>query len=388
MNNADFIGEEWIRILNMLPIGLEDSEYLKLALRRRREIRSGGDLLRMCLAYGMCDLSLRQTAAWAAGIGLGNLSDVAVLKRLRQCAQWLGYVVAQWLFERGLAVVEGQRPVRLVDATVVRSPGQVASDYRVHVGVQLAPLRLQSVEVTTLKGGEHLDRHSFTSGEIVVADRGYAHAAGIASVLGAKADVVVRMHWRNLPLYSVRDSRLDVLALLQTLGKAEFGDWAVTVRHQGNRHPLRLIAVKKTAQAAAHEQKRLKRHAQKHGLNIDARSLEAARYFYVLTSLDQEEYSAAAVLELYRMRWQIELVFKRLKSLLHLDDLRAKDEALAQTYIFSKLLGALIVEELAGSAVAFFPWGFPLLASTAEHLAAARPNGAVFMQCDQGDDSL
>ena len=101
METTDIIKSEWDYVLSFMPEDFDTSSYAKLALLRRREVDSAGDLLRMCLAYGLCDMSLRQVAAWAASIGLGRLSDVAVLNRLRKSDQWLGHIIAQWLFERG-----------------------------------------------------------------------------------------------------------------------------------------------------------------------------------------------------------------------------------------------------------------------------------------------
>jgi len=372
----------------MLPVGFGDNEYAKSALQRRRAIQTPSALLRLCLAYGVCDMSLRQTAVWAAAVGLGDLSNVAVLKRLRKSADWLGYILAQWLKERGLAQVKSGRSVRLVDATLVRTPGLKALDYRVHLSFRLDPFQIQSIELTDVKGSENFARYTCKPGEIVVADRGYAYPAGVASILRQKANVVARMHWRGLPLFGDKGGRLDVLTLLGTLEEHECGDWAVNLHSGDESFPVRLVAVKKSRDAAKCEQNWLRKHAVKQGRGLDPRSLAAAQYFYVVTDLPRKEFSTTEVMELYRMRWQIELVFKRMKSLLKLDDLRAKDPQLARAYLYSKLLGALIVEELAQAAVSFFPWGYPLAVPSAEHLASARPVGAVFAHDGEGDNDI
>lgn len=385
MNTPVFLDRDWVRVLNMLPVEFDDNPFVKLAIQRRRSIQTPSELLRLCLAYGVCDLSLRQTAAWASAIGLGEMSDVAVLKRLRNCADWLGFIVAQWLRERGLTSVKTQHSIRLIDATLVRSPGLTAPDFRLHLGLQLNPLQIKAAELTQLDAGEQLQRHILEPGEIAIADRVYATAAGIASVLRQGAHVVVRMYWRNLPLYSQRGSRLDVLSLLTTLEEHEVGDWPVNVRYDDQEFELRLIAIKKTSEATLHEQKRLKRKSQKSGSKLDAKSLLSANYMYMVTDLPRDEFPAREILELYRVRWQIELAFKRMKSLLNMADLRAKDPQLARTYLFSKLLGCLILEAFS-SGVDFFPWGFPLCRPTLESLAAARPAGTIFAQRDQGDD--
>jgi IS4 transposase len=60
------------------------------------------------------------------------------------------------------------------------------------------------------------------------------------------------------------------------------------------------------------------------------------------------------------MRWQIELAFKRLKSLLNLDALRAKDPALARSYLLGKLIAALLIQCIADQCRAISPYGVPI----------------------------
>jgi len=368
------VSEEWGHVLSLMPGDLEQSCRDTLALSRRRQVVSASDLLRLCLAYGLCDMSLRQVAAWAATIGLAQLSDVAVLKRLRGAADWLGHLVAQWLVERGLTTAVPRGAIRIVDATSVSAPGSRGTDWRLHVGFDLGAERITSVELTGPGGGETLRRHRLSAGEIAVADRGYATRLGLASVLGRGAHVVVRGHLSALPLRTRAGRRLDLAALLGTLGPNEVGDWPVQLDEGGRLYALRLVAIQKSAAAADKERKRIRTKARRNGRRVAPGTLAAAAYIFVLTDLAPERASALEVLELYRLRWQIELVFKRLKSLLRLDALRAKDPRLARTYLMAKILGALVVEEMTGAALAFFPWGFRLPRAAAQPVA---PAGAV-----------
>ncbi|MGO6898962.1 transposase, partial [Rhizobium ruizarguesonis] len=82
---------------------------------------------------------------------------------------------------------------------------------------------------------------------------------------------------------------------------------------------LRLIVRRKDPQQAQAEQERLLKAARKHGKKPDPRSLEAAKYILLLTSLPATTFAPADILTLYRFRWQIELAFKRFKSLAGLD---------------------------------------------------------------------
>lgn len=175
-------------------------------------------------------------------------------------------------------------------------------------------------------------------------------------------------------------------AALQTLAPGAIGDWPVQFEDQGQHYPMRLVALRKRQAAAEHEQLRLQRKARHKGHRLDPRALQAAPFVMVLTDLNGEQLLAAQALELYRLRWQIEIAFKRLKSLLHLDHRRAKGPALARTYLYAKLLGALLVEELAGSSLSFFPWGYRLFPTDRQSLAFAANLQSTTASGDQGND--
>ena len=68
------------------------------------------------------------------------------------------------------------------------------------------------------------------------------------------------------------------------------------------------------------------------------------------------------VLDLYRLRWQIELVFKRMKSILGLGHLPKKDPLSAQAWLEGKLFTGLLIERMVHTAESFSPWGYALAA--------------------------
>jgi hypothetical protein len=111
---------------------------------------------------------------------------------------------------------------------------------------------------------------------------------------------------------------------------------------------MRLIIWRKTPEQAEAEQKRLLKNGKKRGTKVDPRSLEAAKYVMLLTSLPTDAFPACDVLAIYRFRWQIELAFKRMKSLAGLDELAAREPALAQAWLYAKLIAFLIAEQIAG----------------------------------------
>ena len=379
MDGPATIEEDWPAVLTLLPADLEESAFTKLALVRRREIGSAGDLLRLVFAYALCDMSLREVAAWADVQGLGHLSAVAVRQRLRRADAWLGHLIVSFLQERGLAAALPRVRVRIVDATVVCKPGSEGTDWRAHLGLDLAQLTIASVELTDASGGESCKRFALAPGEILLGDRGYGSREGIASVLDQGGHLVVRINWQNCPLETLTGHRLDLLRLLEPLQVGEIGDWPVQICVAQRVYQLRLVATRKTQAAAQQEQRAVRKAAAKKQHTPDPRSLQAACFTYVLTDLPASTLAGPQVLELYRLRWQVEMAFKRLKGILHFDHLRAKDEHLARTYLLAKIMGALLIEELGRSAPAFFPWGYPLFPAPPQSLALAAPVDGVLV---------
>ena len=174
--------------------------------------------------------------------------------------------------------------------------------------------------------------------------------------------MLVRLNWQNLPLQRRDGEPFDLLAALRSLVGGEIADFGVETvpdpREGLPAMPGRLVAVRKSPQAAEAARRRVRQQASKKGKTPDARTLEAAEYVFVFTSVTPERLNAPEVLELYRFRWQVELAFKRMKGLLGLDGLLAHDPALCHTFLLTQLLGALLVEDLCHTGLSLSPWGY------------------------------
>ena len=325
-------------------LDLEESARRQGALVRRRGIHSAHDLLRLVLVYCLEDWSLRMLGIWAVLQGIGALSDVALLKRLRHCNQWLGELVYTCLRQRGCDLSErGQIRVSLRDATVINAPGSVGTEWRLHLKLDLGQQCVSGVELTDAHGGETLARLPIQAGEIQVGDRGYCSAEGIATVLQSGGHVVVRATWYNLPLWRADSTRWDLIAFLTSLQEAQ-EQWVYLHTSRGC-FPVRYIACPLSAQAAEEARRRARRTATKKGHTVSAATLLAAGFILLVTDLSVAVWPMERILWLYRLRWQIELYFKTCKSLLHFDNLRSRDPHLVQTYLFGKLLILLLLEQ-------------------------------------------
>ena len=318
------------------------------AIRRARKIGDGGQLLRLALAFGPGGCSLRQTATFQSNLD-GPISDTAVTKRLAQAAPFLEAVLGRVL---GATVPEAPLPeghrLVLVDATTINAPGSQGCDWRLHC--RQSGGRFDGFELTTAQGGEALSRFDFARGDIVVADRGYRGVAGLAHVRAAGADVLLRVGWRT---YAWRDDSGAPVSLLERfkhVGPGQMDEVALQVTGpDGSMQPMRVIAFGQSDTATDAARRKTRRKSTHNNHVVEPASLEAARHLYLMTSLTGPDWPPARLIQMYRVRWQIELAFKRLKSILHMDQLKARDPALARSWILAHLIAAIMLEEVAGA---------------------------------------
>ena len=368
--------EDWQLVEALLPQGWQGKARELGALRRGRGIADAPTLLRVMLIHLAQGCGLRETAVRAREGGLASVSDVAILKRLKGCAEWFKWMAEglrqKWLpeFPAAAGAWAGRR-VRLVDGTMVSEPGSTGSKWRLHYSIGVPALNCDEVIITSQREGETLKRYGVAAGDILIGDRGYAHPAGIAHVVAHKGDVIIRTNLVTLPLHDAKGVRIDPLLYLRTLQVGGCADWPVWVRHDKRLIAGRLCAVKKSAAAAHKARQRVLRESQRGGVQVRQETLEAAEYVFVFTTLDKAV-DVQTVLELYRGRWQIELAFKRLKSLVQLGHLKKHDAVAARAWLQGKLLVAFLLDALLETAERISPWGYQWAQQAAQPLPLAR----------------
>ncbi len=337
-----------------LPAGfdLERTARERGAFTRARGVKDAQTLLRLALAYGGCGMSPRETCAWAEITGLASLTDPSLIERLCKAEPWLGDIVAALLGEAG-ELSQGRWAgyrLRALDATSICEPGADRTTWRLHVGYDLASGQVDQIELTDGRGAEKLQRLNYRPGDIVLGDRAYAKPRDLRPVIEDGAHPIVRTGWNSLRLLHPDGSAFDLFAALAAQTEQE-GEVSVRIEEGadlGEPLILRLVIRRKSPDEAKAEQKRLRKEAKRRGKQPDPRSLEAAKYIMLLTSLPSSIFPPADVLALYRFRWQIELAFKRMKSLAGLDELAAKKPELARAWIYARLIVFLIAERSAG----------------------------------------
>jgi Transposase DDE domain len=366
MDESDFdwdeaftgLGEDWEVIETVLPEGWQEAAKHTGALMRTRGFDSAATLLRVLLIHLVDGCSLRETAVRAQAGGLAKVSDVALLGRLRGSGEWFRWMVEQMsqrLSSASQEVLPGKR-VRLVDASVVCEPGATGSTWRLHYMIDLSTLACEQVQVTLPEEGETLTRFTVRAGDVLMADRGLAHRRGIRHVVAHEGEVIVRMNLISVPLEDAKGRAMALLPRLRKLAIGQARAWPAVIRDEHGSIAVRVCALKKSAEQTRKSQEKVRQIASRKGRELQPDTLEAAGYVVVLTTLP--EVPPARILELYRHRWQIELAFKRLKSLLHLGHLKKTDPVGAKAWLQGKLFVATLIETLIAVGERFSPWGY------------------------------
>ncbi len=97
MDTLNLIEHDWQQLLALLPKHRDQAAYKLGAFTRKRQIQSPDELLRLAFVYVWGELSLRNTAAWAAQKQVAELSDVALLERFQKAQTWMAWLTGQML---------------------------------------------------------------------------------------------------------------------------------------------------------------------------------------------------------------------------------------------------------------------------------------------------
>lgn len=318
------------------------------AFLRKRGVRSPDDLLHLALLYGPGGLSLRSAASFATAAGIADLCDVSLLDRLRNAGDFLADVLTHLLADsRGEAPLEGHLQLNLVDGSTVSVAGSQGSDWRLHARYEPARGRFTDLQVTEATTAEALCCVAVRPGDVLVQDRGYARQRNFAHAKAQGADFITRIGWRSLHLFDPAGQRFDLITALPENGPPVV-EHAVRIGAGPNAVAARLIIARKPPEATERQHQKLYRKASRKGHKTDPRTLRTAGFIMLVTSLSVTSATADDVVRLYRMRWQIELAFKRLKSLGGFAALQASDPRLARTWLLAHLIAAVLIETSLG----------------------------------------
>jgi hypothetical protein len=365
--------DDWKAVTALLPSDWElQAKCTGAVLRSPKKFGySVGNVLRTLLLHVGKGYSLKETSVRARQSKISDASDVGILKALRRSESWLQSLCVSLYKENipSLPQSDNKITMRLVDGTSVKEPGKTGSLWRIHYSITLPGLSCDYFKLTKSKGKdvhETFKKYPIKENDCIIGDRGYSQASGIAYIHAHKAYTIVRVNTNSLPVYNAAGERFDLLAAARSLDGSVSAEFGVSVKSKdGDVVQGRVCIIKKSNKAAEKDIKKLKSAAIRKQRIIKPNTLEYAKYIIVFTNLPPDSFTKDVVLEWYRIRWQIELAFKRLKSLAGLGHLPKYDECSSRAWLYGKLLVGLLTNKLIRYADNFSPWGYPNQSNTA-----------------------
>jgi hypothetical protein len=337
-------------LIRELPKDYEDVCYECGAIVRKRSIANPGDLMLLSMFHLLNGCSLLEVSEVARLSGIAELSDVAFMKRFEGCAAWFehlnaemadgatcGYKAPAWLKDRRAIAV---------DASDVVEKGRSGRTFRLHYAMDVFKMKGIQYKITHQATGETLSNFSAACGDLFIADRAYGTISSITHCLNGGADFILRLRKGCFTLYGADGKALDLLGKLRLLADGCEADISAFVHTKSKgRIPVRVCALRKDEQNIAKSRKKLKRRDVRRQMSTSQEAIELNDYMVLVTSLEPEA-SAADIVGLYRLRWQVEICFKRLKSLLGYGELPKRRDGSVMAWLNGKLMIALLIEKM------------------------------------------
>ena len=334
------------KMLERLPEGYEKAANETGALTRKREIKTAADLLLLVFLYVVHGLSYLEVSVIAKMKGMAQISDVAFMKRFAKCGEYI-----EWLLEnlKPQATARYKKPekfdkysVKALDGSVVTSGGKVRVTHRFHYAIDIFELKSDQYKITSHKTGESLTNFEIKSSDLFLGDRAYGTKTSMEHCLAGCGDFIFRIRKNAFDVFNKSGSKIDLIDKLKKLKSGKTLNLNCCFKSSKNELvPIRICAMVKPKNVVE---------------SPDDDTEFMNNFIVVVTSILDREITAKDILDLYRLRWQVELYFKRLKSLMGFGDIPNKTAENMKIWLNSKLVCAILLE-IATSEVDFSPIG-------------------------------
>jgi hypothetical protein len=340
--------QDFQTFLEELPSDYQETAFSFKAFSRSRKVKNPVQLLRILFLYCGLDKSLREVAATHTLLHGISISDSSIHERLRSSLPWVKEMLSQMLGFNGLKEKEKYRFL-IFDGSTVQGLKPKGTHYRIHFVIELLNLCFVDAKVTTKRVSEAVELYQVKEGDVVLGDRNYLRQSSLLKMKEAKADGIFRLNpfavrlldleGENLQLvFCLKKQRTKKVVSIQTVIGGKNSPKTV----QGVIHACRL-----PKKVADEKRRKLKRQYRKKGRkkHPSQASLYLCGWVLIFTTLCPKEWKAEVILEIYRLRWQVEISIKRLKSLLNLSELRLQEGSLmSEVWLNGKLLYVMILE--------------------------------------------
>lgn len=174
--------------------------------------------------------------------------------------------------------------------------------------------------------------------DLVLRDLGFFKIESLRKIEEKKAYYISR-YFLSTNLY-IEEEKVDLLKFLES--KKGFTIIDEKVKISERKLPTRLIAIRVSDDVYNQRVRDLKRAYQQRRKTPKHSTLKLQRYVIFITNIPKEMLAAKHIGTLYRLRWEIELCFKRWKSIFKIDRLTGSHGNRTLCFIYAKLMATLL----------------------------------------------
>ncbi len=289
------------------------------------------------LGFILCCSKQHNTfSEWAIQIGMiikKKLSRQGIFDRITdKAAIFARQLLQQFIEKQRCDHAKGQKglfedfgKVLLQDSTTLRLPQFLANLYPGNVvnGVQKAIARIQTViDIKTMrfvdfklcaytKNDQSASKDILSTaqqGDLVIRDMGYFVSDVFEAMINKGVFFLSRLKYG----VNIYDAKGDIILLKKLLAQKKVIDRWVYIGSK-NKIRVRLIMIPLPAAIAAERIRKAKAHPDKR-FNHDKQYYQWLQYNVFITTVDKDIWTAKTVIKVYKLRWQIEIIFKSWKS--------------------------------------------------------------------------
>jgi hypothetical protein len=349
--------ENIAKLMKELPNNYEEECFKQGAIIRCRGVSNPSDLMMLAMFHLQNGCSLMEISEIARITKLGKMSDVAFMNRFEKCGKWFislnEQIASECLIDYPKPAWMSGKTVIANDASDVTEKGRSGRTYRLHYALDIFKMSSIEHKITTNKTGESLCNFVLKPEHLVISDRGYGNIKGMSHCIKSGAEYIVRIRKNSFTTKNERGEKIDLAAEFSKLNHGESMEIsAFATNTSGEIIPVRICAKKKTPEAIQQTRKKLKQKESKKQCTITDETKLFNEYIVVATNLE-ESISANEVLEAYRLRWQIEIYFKRLKTIMNFGELPKRKHDSIIAWLNGKMMIALLIETIIAKASLF-----------------------------------
>jgi len=196
------------------------------------------------------------------------------------------------------------------------------------------------------KNGANVMNH-IQEGDLIIRDLGYFDLSVLESIEDKNAYYLSRL-FKSAKVYLSPESHAESIDLASYVRKHidNSGFMDMEVYLGGERVGCRLISYRVPEQVINERRRKARRSAQKKGRTVTQEYLEWLDYSFYITNVGSETWSPEIVGTIYRIRWQIELVFKQWKQLFQIDVMQGIRAERIRCLLYGRLIMVNIVEQI------------------------------------------